>query len=131
MGGVLQTIASSDSYTVAIDVGQNRIFLTNRGQWTDPEQISAWVRDVGTAIKLCKPGFTVLIDWTASTGIVLTDLAEEGQKLLIQGGMSRAARVHERETFLKHQMDRLSEKTGFRVKSFFDMKEAKAWLDKA
>lgn len=125
----MKTIASSGAYTVKVDERKNRMFLTNRGAWTDPDQVSGWLDDLGTAIKLCRPGFTALIDWTQSTGILLTDLVEEAQKLLMQGGMRRAARVHERETFLKHQMDRTSEKTGFPVKSFFDMKEAEAWLD--
>jgi hypothetical protein len=36
----------------------------------------------------------------------------------------------EGELRLKLQMDSLTEKTGFPVKSFFDLKEAETWLDK-
>lgn len=47
----------------------------------------------------------------------------------MQAGMRKAARLFERETFLKLQMDQVSGKTGFPVQSFFDRAEAEAWLD--
>jgi hypothetical protein len=78
---------------------------------------------------LCSPGFTELIDWTHAGGIWLTDHIAEAQKLAMKSGLRKAARLFSRESFAKLQMDKLSEKTGFPVQSFFDQKAAEAWLD--
>jgi len=125
----MKTLASGSVFSVSVDEEKNRIFLTNRGSWTDEIQISGWLEDIGAAIKLCRPGFTVLIDWTQSSAILLTDRIAEAQGLLIQGGVRRAARLYEKETFLKHQMDRVSTKTGFPVQTFYNQKDAEAWLE--
>jgi hypothetical protein len=127
----MKTLASESVYSVVVDEGKNRIFLTNRGAWTDETQVSGWLRDIGAAIELCRPGFTVLIDWTQSSAILLMDRIGEAQKLLMQGGMRRAARLYERETFLKLQMDRVSEKTGFPVRTFYNLKDAETWLEES
>lgn len=125
----MKTLASASAYLVAVDEVKNRIVLTNRGSWTDETQVIRWLDDIGAAIELCRPGFTVLIDWTQSTAILLTDRVAEAQDLLMKGGMRRAARLYDRETFLKHQMDRVSAKTGFPVQTFYSLKEAEAWLE--
>ena len=127
----MKTVASHEFYSVAVDGAKNRLHLTNRGSWTSTKQISGWLDDLASAAKLCTPGFTALIDWTQSTGILLIDRVAEAQKLLMKAGMRKAARLFERETFLKYQMDEVSDKTGFPVKSFFDRREAEAWLDEA
>jgi len=62
-------------------------------------------------------------------GIWLTEHIAEAQKLIIKAGLRKAARVYSRESFAKLQMDKLSEKTGFPARSFFDQKAAEAWLD--
>jgi len=125
----MKTIASNDAYSVAVEEIKNRIYLTNRGSWTDVKQVAGWLDDLDAAARLCKRGFTVLVDWTQSSAILLTDHVAEAQKLLMQAGMRKAARLFERETFLKLQMDNVSGKTGFPVKSFFDRSEAEAWLN--
>jgi hypothetical protein len=125
----MKTIASNEFYDIAVDQTKNRIHFTMRGSWTDTKRVTGWLDDLGAAIKLCKPGFTELIDWRQSSAILLTDKIGEAQKMAMKAGLRRAARVYERDTFLKLQMDRLTEETGFPVKSFFDLKEAEAWLD--
>lgn len=127
----MKAVASHEFYAVAVDEVKNRIHLINRGSWTNAKQVSGWLDDLFAATKLCKPSFTMLIDWTQSTGILLTDRVGEAQELLMRAGLRKAARLFERDTFLKFQMDRVSEKTGFPVESFFDRDEAEAWLDEA
>lgn len=127
----MKTIASNEFYAIEVDQIKNRIHFTMRGSWTATKRVSGWLDDLGEAIKLCKPGFTELIDWRQSTAILLTDKIAEAQKMAMKAGLRRAARLYERDTFLKLQMDRLTEETGFPVKSFFDLKEAEAWLDEA
>ncbi|MBI5571421.1 MAG: hypothetical protein HY914_15870 [Desulfomonile tiedjei] len=127
----MKTVASHDFYEIAVDGAKNRIHLTNRGSWTSTKQIEGWLDDLAAAAKLCTPGFTALIDWTQSTGILLTDRVAEAQQLLMKAGLRKAARLFDRETFLKYQMDQVSQQTGFPVESFFDRREAEAWLDTA
>ncbi len=125
----MKTIASNEWYVIEVDQIKNRIHFIMRGSWTDTKGVSGWLDDLGAAIKLCRPGFTELIDWRQSTAILLTDKIAEAQQMAMRAGLRRAARVYDRDTFLKHQMDRLTEKTGFPVRSFFDLKEAERWLD--
>jgi len=125
----MKTVAENDAYVIAVDEVKNRIYFTMRGSWIDTKQVLGWLDDLATAIKLCKPGFTELIDWRQSTAILLTDKIAEAQKMAMQAGLRKAARVYDRDTFLKDQMDWLTQKTGFPVQSFFDLKEAEAWLD--
>lgn len=127
----MKTIASNEFYAIEVDQAKNRIHFTMRGSWTDTKKVSGWVGDLGEAIKLCRPGFTELIDWRQSSAILLTDKIAEAQRMAMKAGLRRAARVYDRDTFLKIQMDRLTQETGFPVKSFFDLKEAEAWLDEA
>ena len=123
------TVASNDHYTITVDPDKNRIFITMLGSWTDVKQVSGWLKDLESAVKLCKRGFTELIDWGQVSGIFLTDYIAKAQNIAMDAGLHKAARVYEKETFLKLQMDTLTERTKFPVKSCFDMKEAEAWLD--
>jgi hypothetical protein len=125
----MKTVVSTDAYTITVDGTKNRVYITMRGSWTNPQQIVGWLEGLAAAFKLCKPGFTEFIDWTESNAILLTDEIAKAQKLAMDGGLRKAARLYKEETFLKLQMDRLTEKTNFPVKSFYDKKEAEAWLD--
>jgi hypothetical protein len=125
----MNTVASTEYYTIAVDPSKNRIYFRMRGSWNDSKQVSGWLEGLSAAIKLCRPGFTELIDWRETTGILLTDQIAEAQKMAMKAGLRKAARLYERETFLKFQMDQLTEETGFPVKSFFELSEAEAWLD--
>jgi len=125
----MKTVASHDSYSIAVDEGKNRMYLTMRGSWTNVKQVPHWLDDLSAAIKLCRRGYTQLIDWRQSPAILLTDHIADAHKLSMEAGLRKAARLYDRESFLKHQMDRLTEKTGYPVKSFFDQAEAEAWLN--
>ncbi|MCA1961200.1 MAG: hypothetical protein LDL33_10425 [Desulfomonile sp.] len=58
----MKTIGSNDAYWVAVEEIKNRIYLTNRGSWTDVKQVAGWLDDLAAATKLCRRGFTVLVD---------------------------------------------------------------------
>ena len=127
---IMQSIASTDFYSIAVDTQKNRLFVTIKGSmWTDPKKVPNWLDDVAAGLKLLSPGFTELIDWTEMIGTSLTDFFIDSQKLTIKAGLRKAARLYTRESFAKLQMDKISEKTGFPVRSFFDLKAAEAWLD--
>jgi len=126
----MQSIASTDFYSIAVDRQKNRLYITIKGAtWIDPNKVRNWLDDLAAGLKLLSPGFTELIDWTQMSGILLTDYIDEAQKLTMKAGLHKAARLHSRKSFAKLQLDNISEKTGFPVQSFFDQKAAEAWLD--
>jgi hypothetical protein len=125
----MKTVASTDFYTIEVEQAKNRVYFTLRGSWIDAQKLSAWEGDVAAAFRLCSRGFTELIDWTDVQGILLTDSIEKAQRLAMDSGIRKAARLFPRETFAKMQMDTLTKKTSFPVRTFYDRKEAEAWLD--
>jgi hypothetical protein len=127
---IMQSISSTDFYTIAVDTQKNRLYITIKGgMWTDPQKLRNWLGDLAAGLKLLSPRFTELIDWTQMIGTSLTDFFIDSQKLTIKAGLRKAARLYSRESFAKVQMDNISAKTGFPVQSFFDRKAAEAWLD--
>jgi hypothetical protein len=125
----MRTIASNDHYVIQVDESRNRLFFVMKGSWIDTKVVPNWEEDVKKALTFLSPGFTELIDWTDVGSILLTDYIATAQELAMKAGVRKAARVYSAERFLKVQMDGLSQKTGFPVKSFLDKKEAEAWLD--
>jgi hypothetical protein len=127
----MKTVASTDHYVIEVDESKNRLHFRMKGSWTDAAKVPAWLGDVSKALTHLSPGFTELIDWTEVGAITLTDYIAGAQDLAMKAGLRKAARLYTEERFLKTQMDVLSQKTGFPVKSFFDRAEAEAWLDSA
>ena len=125
----MKEIASTDFYTIGVDPAKNRIYFTMRGSWTSEKEVPDWLEHVAAAVELCSPGFTELIDWTGSSAILLSDYIAGAQEIAMKAGLRKAARVYDRESFVKRQMNSLTEKTGFPVKSFADREEAEVWLD--
>jgi hypothetical protein len=127
---IMQSIASTDFYSIAVDTQKNRLYISIKGSmWTDPQKVRNWLDDLAAGLKLLSPGFTELIDWTQMIGISLTDYFTDAQKLTMKAGLRKAARLHSRKSFAKLQLDNISAKTGFPVQSFLDRKAAEAWLD--
>jgi hypothetical protein len=126
----VNTVANTEFYTIEVDTTKNRVYFTLKGSWMDAQKLAAWESDVAAAFRLCSRGFTELIDWSDVQGIFLTDSIEKAQRLAMEAGISKAARVFPRETFAKMQMDTLTKKTSFPVKTFYDKSEAEAWLAK-
>lgn len=125
----MKAIANNEFYILTVDERKNRIHLTMQGEWINFSQVSGWLDHNSEAVKLCAPGFTTLIDWTSVKATGLPDFIADAQEVMMKAGLRKAARVYDRETFLKFQLDRLTEKTKFPVRSFFDRSEAEAWLD--
>lgn len=125
----MRTIASNEHYVIQVDESRNRLYFVMKGSWIDTKAVPNWQEDVKTALTFLSPGFTELIDWTDVGSILLTDYIATAQELAMKAGVRKAARVYSAERFLKVQMDSLSQKTGFPVKSFLDKEEAEAWLD--
>lgn len=126
----MKTVASTEFYTIEVDTDKNRVYFGLKSSWMDAQKLASWEKDLAAAFRLCSRGFTELIDWTDVQGIFLTESIEKAQRLAMDAGIRKAARVFSRETFAKMQMDTLTKKTSFPVKTFYDRNDAEAWLDK-
>lgn len=125
----MQTVAATDHYEIRVDKVKNRLNLTMKGSWTSTKAVPNWLDDMASALTLLSAGFTVLIDWTDVGAVLLTDYIASSHGLMTKAGVRKAARVFSVERFLNLQMDKVTEKTGFPVKWFRDVKEAEAWLE--
>ena len=82
---IMQSISSTDFYTIAVDTQQNRLYITIKGgMWTDPQKLRNWLDDLAAGLKLLSPGFTEFIDWSQMTGLSLTDYLADAQKLTMK-----------------------------------------------
>ena len=121
-------IASNDFYEVSVDPEKNRMYLRMICSWRTEDQVKDWLIDQAEALKHCSPGLTVLIDSREFQSFILTDFVEKGQRMAMEAGLRKAARVIG-ETFAKVQLEATSSKTGLPVRVFTNLTEAEAWLD--
>jgi hypothetical protein len=125
----MKEIASTEFYSILIDTGKNRMFLTYKGSWMKHEDVSGFANDCALATEGLTPGFTVLSDVRPMEAMLITDVIEKVQKDSIQAGIRKAARVYDRPTFIKRQAEQIHQKTGLKSKAFDSVADAEAWLD--
>jgi len=127
----MEVIASTPLYSLQIDKGKNRMYVTYKGAWLKPGRVPDYVKHVGDAVSQLTSGFTVLSDWREMESVFVTDVLEEGQKQAIAAGISKVARVYSKPTFKEIQAESISQRTGINSKVFYDIAEAEAWLDES
>lgn len=127
----MKEIASNEFYTISVDEDKNRLKAKLKGSWTRPEQAPYWLDDLIKAFQWLSPGFDALIDETEMGAVLLTDFMERAHKLALRGQIGKLARVHNRESLAKIQVEQTSMKTGFDKVSqtFMSVSEAEAWLN--
>jgi hypothetical protein len=127
----MELIASTPFYSYHIDKTKNRMYVAYKGAWLRPSDVPDFVKHHTEAISQLTRGFTVLADVRQMESVVITDIIEECQKQAIAAGISKAARVYSKPTFMQIQADTMSEKTGIQSRGFYDYAEAEAWLDES
>lgn len=125
----MNTIADNDFYRIAISEPQNRLYLTYKGSWMRDKDVANFAADHEKAVASLRSGFTVLVDVRPMEAMLLTDYVEKVQRQAVEAGISKAARVYDRESFIKLQSDRINVKTGIPSRAFYDLESAEAWLD--
>jgi hypothetical protein len=128
---IMELIASTPFYSYHIDKAKNRMYVAYKGAWLKPTQVPDFVKHHVEAISQLTRGFTVLADVRQMESVFITDIIEECQKQAIAAGISKAARVYTKPTFMQIQADTMNEKTGMTSKGFYDFAEAEAWLDES
>jgi 3-deoxy-D-manno-octulosonic acid (KDO) 8-phosphate synthase len=125
----MKEIASTEFYSILIDTGKNRMFLTYKGSWMKHDDVPDFVNDHARAMERLSRGFTVLADVRPMQAMLITDVIEKVQKDSIQAGIRKAARVYDRPTFIRRQADQIRQKTGLKAMVFDSVADAEAWLD--
>ncbi len=125
----METIADNDFYRIEVSEAENRMYLTYRGSWIREKDVATFPDDHEQALVCLKKGFTVLVDVRPMVAMLLVDYVEKVQRRAIAAGIKKAARVYDRETFIKFQSDRINVKTSISSQAFYDMESAQAWLD--
>lgn len=123
------TIADTDFYGIEVDRAKNRMYLTYKGSWVKPQDVTSFADDHQRAYKSLEEGFTVLVDVRPMEAMLLSDFVEKVQRDAVAAGIKKAARVYDRESFIKLQADRINVKTGIGSRAFYDVESAEAWLD--
>ena len=124
----MKEIASTEFYSILIDTGKNRMFLTYKGSWMKHDDVPDFVKDHALAIGQLSSGFTVLVDVRPMQAMLMTDVVEKVQTDAVQAGIRKAARVYDRPTFIQRQAEQIHQKTGMQSKAFDNMADAEAWL---
>jgi hypothetical protein len=123
------TVADRECYRLDVEVQKNRLHFLIRGDWTNPNNFTDWLPDLEKAIGQLKPGFTELIDWTVMRAITMTDAIVDHHKLAMKAGIKKAARIIDSDHFVVHQLEMVTQDTGFPIKVFYNRPEAETWLD--
>lgn len=125
----MQTIASTDFYRIDVDEAKNRMYITYKGSWLKSTDAAEFADRHKEALARLKPGFTVFVDVRPMESMLLTDRVEQVQRDAVAAGIRKAARVYDKESFIKVQADRINLRTGISSMAFYDPAAAEAWLD--
>lgn len=126
------TIAKNEQYELLIDIVGNRAFLTIKGFWRNEADIPGYLEDWDQALKMLKPGFTLLTDainMSIHPGEV-RDIHHKAQQKIISAGVKKVAEL-QNESVAQMQLNGLSSESGMPKKNFTDKKEALMWLESA
>ena len=125
-------VAQNHCYELLYDSMKNRIYFIIKGFWKNKEAVPHYLNDIQKALKLAKPGFSLLSD--LRTMIThpqrLCRMHIEAQTLLRKAGLVRAASVEPVDRIATLQLQEIMTKSQVPLKRFSSCQEAEAWLSK-
>ncbi len=101
----MKEIEASSHYRVQIDTVKNRLYLSLLGDILTDADVDGMLDAIQTAIKLLKPGFTAVGDFTEMNLLGLPDVSQDVQMTLLNGGLRKVASVWSHEGFSKIVVD--------------------------
>ena len=127
-------IASNRHYSIHVDEGINRMYITFNGEWKKPSEVPNFIRDHEELIRHLKPEFTSLVD--------LRDMEPPSQDMLEvliravemieKAGMKKQAQIIDKKTMELVRSSRGALKDAGadeKMIQFDDPDEAEKWLD--
>lgn len=125
-------VAYNESYELLYDSVKNRIYFIIKGFWKNKEAVPNYLKDMQEALKLAKPGFSLLSD--LRTMIThpqrLCNLHVEAQTLLKSAGLVKVASVEPVDHIATLQLKEIMSKSKLPLRRFTSCKEAEEWLSK-
>lgn len=125
-------VATTKAYDLLADTNKNRIYLTIHGFWPGVDTAANYVADWEKALKLVKPGFTVLTDvrtMVTHPAEVIQGLHIPAQKLIVEHGLLRTVEVVPANIIAEMQIDRISKVSEMPKDKYSSIEEAEAYLD--
>lgn len=123
-------VAQNHCYELLYDSVKNRIHLIIKGFWKNKEAVPHYLKDIQKALKLAKPGFSLLSD--LRTMIThpqrLCSLHVDAQTLLREAGLVRVASVEPVDRIATLQLKEIMTKSRLPLRRFTSCQEAEAWL---
>ena len=125
------SIAKTDHYSIEIDAGKNRAYLSFAGFCKSTDEMPTFLDDVAKAAQQLKKGFTLLTNATKlkTPSPEVSALHEKSQKIWIENGLLKTAEILPETATTQIALNRYAKTTGMKKKAFSQEKEAEAWLD--
>ena len=92
----MKKIAETNLYIISIDAKKNRLYQEVRGRWLVPTIGYHYEDDIDRALRLLKPGFTVLNNALKVESLMSPEwrnIAEKIRERIVQSGMKASAEV--------------------------------------
>ena len=124
-------IAETDHYSIEIDAGKNRAYLSFAGFCKSTDEMSTYLDDVAKAGRQLKKGFTLLTNATQlkTPTPEVSALHEKSQKLWIESGLSKTAEIVPDTATAQIALNRYSKTTGMKKKAFSQEKRQRpGWI---
>lgn len=125
-------VAQNQCYELLYDSIKNRIYFIIKGFWKNKEAVPHYLNDMQKALKLVRPGFSLLSD--LRTMIThpqrLCNLHIEAQTMLREAGLGRVASVEPVDRIATLQLKEIMSKSQLPLRRFTSCKEAEVWLSK-
>ncbi len=124
-------ISKTDFYSINIDPGKNRAYLTFTGFCKSPGDMPNFLADITKAAQGLKKGYTLLTDATLmkTPSEEVSGLHEKSQKIWVEKGLAKTAEIVPESAVLKIALKRYANSTGMQKKEFTNRQEAEKWLD--
>ncbi|QCR24008.1 hypothetical protein [Pontibacter sp. SGAir0037] len=124
-------VAGNSCYELRYDGITNRIYLKIIGFWKNLEAVPEYLEDLGKALALVKPNFTVLTDLQKmiTHPQELNSLHEKAHRLVSEAGALHVAHVVPEDKIANLQTNSILDASGLKVKNFTSTQEADKWLN--
>jgi hypothetical protein len=123
-------IAKNDIYEISLDASKNGIYLKISGYWKSKSDAFDYVKDIGSAAKAVKNGFSIVSDLREmkTPSPEAGALHEEAQSVIVKAGLDKTAEVIA-SAVTKLSTKKYSDASGMKKQVFATVEDAEKWLD--
>ena len=125
-------IASTDVYSLEVDIEKNRVYFCIRGHWDKNTPLENYLDEWEKTISCLQPNFTIISDIHTMLphALVVEKVHEQVQKFLIEKGLYKVAEVASINDIADLQASRVAQRSKLPVNKFSTFEEAEKYLDR-